>query len=629
MPLPLSGKRILITRPVDQAEEQMQLVRELGGEPLLLPLLDIQPPDNTQALSSAAAALSSHAFAIFISPNAVQFAVPTLLAQAPWPASTTAVAVGKSTAQALRTAGIHQVLCPTERFDSDGVLALPELQQVSGKHIFIFRGQDGRPTLGDTLTARGANVTYITCYKRTPPYDLAARLVSLMAANPPDAILVTSSEAARYLLTTGGETLKKRLQSVPVATSQPRIADTLHKLGAFVAVSAASDDKSLLLTLADVLKSPPSIRHITETAMSDYQSQPPATPSNQTSARLGDKLVDKLNPTLIVALVALGVIAWQWADNRKQLTQAQLEVGKKLAQTEAFLRESRVELDKLDRDRQNERVRLAVVESRLAEAQSQQNTLNTLYQDLSQHRDNLLLAEIEQLLMAASQQIQIASNPRAALVALEGAQSRLTGFDSLRFIPLRQALTKDIEALKALPDIDSEGMTLKLDNLLANVDSLPFVIDAKPQTKAVITPDAPAADTPWYKNMGGEIWSELKQLIRIRRIDKPDAPLLPAEQTYFIRENIKLRLIAARTALLQRDQNSFRTDLGAARIIMSNYFDRQAGEVANAIQTLNRLSATDIHVTLPDLAQSLTALSNLKAAQNEVAATPVAGGKVQ
>lgn len=624
MSLPLTGKRILITRPVDQATESMNLVRELGGEPILLPLLEISPVKDKGEILKAGLQLASAYAVIFVSPNAVQFALDSLPKGKDWPAATLAIAVGKSTAERLIEAGIPNVYYPLSSSDTEGVLAMPELQTIDKQFIYIFRGQDGRPDLGDQLTERGARIQYVCCYLRTPPTDLTHRLSVQLSSKSPDAIMITSSEAGRHLFAAVGENYAKQLQSILICTTHPRIAQTMKPFGARVVT--AQDDRSLLLALADVLKSPLNDRQPNETAMSENQ-EPTQNTASQTN--FGNKLIEKLNPTLIVALVALGIIALQWADNRKQLTNAQLEVGKKLAQSEAFLQQSRAQIGVLEKDRQDERVRLAVVESKLAEAQTQQSALNNLYQDLSQHRDNLVLAEIEQLLMAASQQLQIADNPRAALVALEGAQSRLLGFDSLRFNPLRQAIAKDIEALKALPDIDSEGMTLKLDNLLANVDSLPFVIDAKPQTQKSVASTPVAADSPWYKRVSGEIWGEMKQLIRIRRIDKPDAPLLPAEQTYFVRENIKLRLISARTALLQRDQNSFRTDLTAAKLMMSSYFDRQAGEVTRAIQMLNRLTATDIHVSLPDLAQSLTALSNLKAAQAEIAATPAAGDKAR
>ncbi|MCB6182774.1 uroporphyrinogen-III C-methyltransferase [Leeia sp. TBRC 13508] len=623
MSLPLTGKRILITRPVDQATESMNLVRELGGEPILLPLLEISPVKDKGEILKAGLQLASAYAVIFVSPNAVQFALDSLPKGKDWPAATLAIAVGKSTAERLIEAGIPNVYYPLSSSDTEGVLAMPELQTIDKQFIYIFRGQDGRPDLGDQLTARGARIQYVCCYLRTPPTDLTHRLSVQLSSKSPDAIVITSSEAGRHLFAAVGENYAKQLQSILICTTHPRIAQTIKPFGARVVT--AQDDRSLLLALADVLKSPLNDRQPNETAMSENQ-EPTQNTASQTN--FGNKLIEKLNPTLIVALVALGIIALQWADNRKQLTNAQLEVGKKLAQSEAFLQQSRAQISVLEKDRQDERVRLAVVESKLAEAQTQQSALNNLYQDLSQHRDNLVLAEIEQLLMAASQQLQIADNPRAALVALEGAQSRLLGFDSLRFNPLRQAVAKDIEALKALPDIDSEGMTLKLNNLLTNIDSLPFIIDVTPKAKPAAAKPL-ASDAPWYKRLSNEVWGEMKDVIRIRRLDKQDVPLLPPEQMYFVRENIKLHLLAAKVALLQRDQNSFRNDLTAARAILYSYFDRQAGEVTRSIQTIDRLNATDIHVSLPDLAQSLTALSNLKAAQAEIPATPAAGDKAQ
>lgn len=627
----LLHRRIVVTRPAHQAGPLLDALRAVGAEPILLPLLEILPPADPLPLQEAAAQLADTRFAIFVSPNAVRHALPVLRRAGTWPEGCRAIAVGPGTADALRAEGGPAALVPSARHDSEGVLALPELQDVRGARILIFRGDDGRPLLGDSLLARGAQMSYVPCYRRLLPTDTPGRLSVLFAGTPPDAFVVTSSEAARHLFDSAGAHIAQPLQSVPVIVPHPRIADTVRDAGGWAEIAAGEGEAAMLAALDTALSRPtqparpttahPPVSAVTAT-MPDTLAKPVATP-------LSERLIERLNPTLIVALVALGVITWQWVDSRKQFTALQLELGKKLAEADAFQHQSKNLIDKLEQDRQDERVRLSVVETKLGEAQSQQQQLTALYQDLSQYRDNLLLAEAEQMLMAASQQLSIANNPRAALVALEAAQARFGSLDSPRFNPLRQALAKDVDALKRLPEVDPVGLSMRLDRILANVDSLPFVIDSNRNQRALPPNTVEEPAKPWYGRLGGEIWGEVKQLIRIRRIDRPDAPLLPAEQSYFVRENLKLRLLAARTALIQRDQTGFRTDLKSARDMLATFFDRQSRDVSEALTALDQLQATDVNVTLPTLNASLSALNSLKTAQEAAQriVTPAAPAK--
>lgn len=606
---PLHHRRIVVTRPAAQASALMQSIRELGGEPLLLPLLVIEPLPDPHQLRQAAETLSTARFAIFVSPNAVEQALPLLLAHGSWPEGVQAVAIGPGTAHALQQAHITDVLCPRQQYDSQGVLALPELQTVDGQRILIFRGEDGKAELGDGLQARGAQVAYIPCYRRLLPKDTAQHLADLLSSDPPDAFIVTSSEAARHLFSSAGESLLKQLQSIPIGVTHPQIGDTVRAHGGSAVEAGSGGDLALLKALSAALDVPPPPVTTGRTVMPEPT---PASPVQPQRPGLGERLVERINPTLLVALVALGILIWQWRDNSLQLSQLRSEVGLRLAETGAFQKQSRDLIERIERARIEERSRLVTLETRMAESQSQQATLAALYQNLNQHRDSLLLAEVEQLLMAASQQLQIANDPRAALVALEGAQSRLALEDNPKFLPLRQSVGKDIATLKTLPNVDTVNLTMRLDAMLAVVDNLPFSIDSRPQQAPKLPNVKEEPDS-----LSKEIWGEIKQLIRIRRIDKPDAPLLPAEQTYFVRENMKLRLLSARTALQQHDENVFRTDLQAVRQSLQGFFDTQSMDVKQSLTQLNQMLATPLQVKLPDLTASLSALGSLKTLQEQ------------
>jgi uroporphyrinogen-III synthase len=192
---PLSGLKIVVTRPRDQAAQLAQRIAQAGGIPLLHPLLDIAPAPDQQTLHEQIARLAECELAIFISPNAVQYGIEAIRAAGALPAGVRIATVGQGSAKALRELGIPDVIAPTERFDSEGLLALPELQDVAGWQVMILRGDGGRELLGDTLKARGATVEYVTCYQRSMPQLDAGAL----QAAAPDAITVTSSEALTHL----------------------------------------------------------------------------------------------------------------------------------------------------------------------------------------------------------------------------------------------------------------------------------------------------------------------------------------------------------------------------------------------------------------------------------------------
>lgn len=231
--LPLTGRTIVVTRPRAQAEPLAEAIEAAGGTPLLFPLLEISPADDPAPLNEAAARLGDYAIAVFISPNAVDYALPTLLARGPWPATLTPAAVGQGTVRALAAQGIGGCIAPTERFDSEALLALPAMAQtqVQGWRIAIFRGDGGRELLADTLRERGATVDCITCYRRSGPSGGVAPLLEAWRTRRLDAVTVSSSEGLRYLVDALDDEGRDFLQTTPVFVPHARIADTARAAG--------------------------------------------------------------------------------------------------------------------------------------------------------------------------------------------------------------------------------------------------------------------------------------------------------------------------------------------------------------------------------------------------------------
>src|SRR5437773_5460917 len=163
---PLGGIGVIVTRPQRQAAGLARKLAAVGATPLLWPAIVILPPLDRTPLERAHTMLDSYDIAVFVSANAVEYGVPD---PSLWPHLLRAFAPGPGTAEALAAVGVTGVRIPVTTFDSEGLLALPELQHVNGKCVLIFRGQGGRELLGTTLIQRGAHVEYVSCYRRAAP----------------------------------------------------------------------------------------------------------------------------------------------------------------------------------------------------------------------------------------------------------------------------------------------------------------------------------------------------------------------------------------------------------------------------------------------------------------------------
>jgi len=321
-------------------------------------------------------------------------------------------------------------------------------------------------------------------------------------------------------------------------------------------------------------------------------------------------------PLAIAGLgIAVMLLAWGWWGARAELAELREGVAKQLRETGTEARDSRTIARETQDAVRDAQARIGALEAKLLESQSQQLALESLYQELSRSRDDWLLAEVEQTLAIAAQQLQLAGNVQAALVALQNADARLARSDRPQFLPLRRTLARDIERLKNAPSLDVTGMTVRIDQVIAAVDSLPLLVDGRTQAAsppaAAGDAKAAAAESGWQRAWHG-VWEELKGLVRVQRLDASDAALIAPENRLFLRENLKLRLLHARLALLQRDEAAFRGDIKAAQSLLNRWFDVRQKPVATAAQTLAQLGAAAVNVELPTIGDSLNAVRALK-----------------
>ncbi|WP_395008364.1 uroporphyrinogen-III C-methyltransferase [Undibacterium sp.] len=374
----------------------------------------------------------------------------------------------------------------------------------------------------------------------------------------------------------------------------------------------------------------------TSTLASPATSDAPQTTATSQVASTTDAPILSANnlPYAIIGVLAL-LLAAQWYSTQNQMTVLREELARRLQTADISNSEIKGIAKSVQETSRDMQAKVSVLEAKQSEAQGQQLALEQLYQDLSKSRDEWALAEIEQVLATASQQLQLAGNVQGALIALQNSDARLAKSEKTQFIAVRRAIAKDVEMLKALPQLDLTGLVLRLDSVIAQVDNIPLWSDEKPPVVAT-PPKAPLRVLPRvskakeekgvamtensfttqlqdrWQSFSSEMWTELKQLIRIRNVDSPDALLLSPSQAYFAKENLKLRLLNARLALLSRNEGAFRSDMISAQDLISKYFDVRSKQTQTAQALLKQIQSNNLSIEMPALNESLNSVRNFK-----------------
>ena len=317
-------------------------------------------------------------------------------------------------------------------------------------------------------------------------------------------------------------------------------------------------------------------------------------------------------PVAIVVAIAALLLAWQWYDSHQQFNSLQQELARRLAAADTENKQIRSVAEQVRESVQEAQIKLGVLETKLQESQNQQIALEALYQELSRSRDESLLADVEQTLVVANQQLQVAGNVKSALIALQAADSRLARIERPQLAGLRKVIARDIERLKLAPYVDVIGISARIENLVSAIDDFPLAMEQRPAR----TPDAKqaAADAEGgaWTRFARELWRDMRELVRIQNMENRDVAVLTPSQSYFLRENLKLRLLGARLALLAHDEKSFKADLKAAREWLARYYDTRDKTVGNALVVVRQLHDSQIGIDLPDVAASLDAVRNYR-----------------
>lgn len=365
------------------------------------------------------------------------------------------------------------------------------------------------------------------------------------------------------------------------------------------------------------------------------ENNPVATPVTPPAVEPSSFWRSQQAPYALSAVLAV-LLAMHWYASNTQIHSLRDEMARRLQQSDVSAIEVKGIAKTVQETSKDLQSKVTLLEGKQAEAQGQQLALEQLYQDLSKNRDEWALAEIEQVLATASQQLQLAGNVQGALIALQNADNRLAKSEKAQFIAVRRAIAKDIEMLKTLPQLDMTGLVLRLDSVIAQVDSIPLWSDEKPPV-TVTAPKAPLRVLPkpskgksekdndvngentftakvqdYWQSFSSEMWTEVKQLVRVRNVENPEALLLTPSQAYFARENLKLRLLNARLALLARNEGAFRSDMISAQDIITKYFDVRSKQAQTAQSLLKQVQSNNLSIEMPALTESLNSVRNFK-----------------
>ena len=318
---------------------------------------------------------------------------------------------------------------------------------------------------------------------------------------------------------------------------------------------------------------------------------------------------------LALAGLASSALLWQ------KLNHIQEQLARQSADTGAHATEARTIARQADELARETAARLTVAETRVSEVALQRSQLEELIQSLSRSRDENLVVDIESGLRLAQQQTQLTGSLEPLVAALKSASQRIERAAQPRLGPVQRAIERDLDRIARASVTDTAGLLGRMDDLVRQVDDLPTlnaVAQSSAMRRAAGAPAAaPAPALPWWQAQLHKGWElvrdEARGLVRVSRIDQPEAVLLAPDQEFFLRENLKLKLLNARLGVLARQFDSARTDVAAATAALNKYFDPASRRTQNAATMLQQMQTHLKAAELPRLDETFAALTTAAA----------------
>lgn len=313
---------------------------------------------------------------------------------------------------------------------------------------------------------------------------------------------------------------------------------------------------------------------------------------------------------LFIALVAAMLSALLW----QKLSGMQEQLARQSADSGAVAAAAHAMAKQAQEGALDTAAKLAVAEVRLSEVSLQRTQLEELMQSLSRSRDENLVVDIESAVRLAQQQAQLTGSVEPLLAALKSAEQRVTRAAQPRLTPLQRALARDVARIKATVLADTPALLVKLDELALLADDVPVGNALVPRrTPEALKRKEDESVSNWWARLGISVRDEIRSLVRVGRVETPEAALMSPEQVFFLRENLKLKILNARLGLLARQTDSARADLATASVSLSRYFDNGSRKTQTALNLLQQVQVQMKSLELPRMDDTLTALSTAAA----------------
>ena len=336
----------------------------------------------------------------------------------------------------------------------------------------------------------------------------------------------------------------------------------------------------------------------------------------------------------LLVVLSAGALGLAW-NTQQRLKLAELEIVKRQEDSGTQAAEARLLARQSESAARETAAKVALLEARVAETSLQRSQLEELIQSLSRSRDENVLSDVDAALRLALQQSAITGSAEPLLSALRQADERLARYQQPRMDRVRRAVLQDLDRVKAAGTVDVQSLAIRIDETVRAIDDLPLLaaIDrrgAKRETASRVAgeraSDAGSSAPPatgasavggpgpqWLdarlRSMLHQVWAEVRDLVRVTRVDEPEAALLAPEQAFFLRENLKLRLLNARLALLSRQFDTVQADLRDAQGSLDRYFDKGSRRVELAREQLRQVAQQARQVTVPRPDATLAALA--------------------
>ena len=619
---------LLIIRPSNRPQQDIQTCHAAGWQAQVLSPIEIEA--DRSALNKLPEQFKQADVVFWVSPTAIETAAPHLnFSDGP----RAHITVGQTSQHTLAQFSPYPVFSPEDGNDSEAVLRMPIWKNLPpNARVLIIRGHGGRDFLADKLTELGFQIDIAEIYFRRPhAIDWQNFKTEDIAA-----AYVTSSELAREFFHQIPPQFSRFFKSLLYFTHHPRIADALRIVGAkhvetVTSLSAALSSMPQRSQAVNPVEDNKDTQQVANTAAPAPERSENTRPSEQikptqpqqveASMPESNNLPQNNAPVIIkqsggkalaagatvLALLGLGASGFLFVQGQNVLKNQELEFNQKI--DKAALGES--ENASLLKDNLNRQTAIQAELDRLNNGQKSNSEqilqMQKAYQELLKGRINWLVDEAESMLNTASQQLMLSGNLQGAVSVLEHIDSRLSRFEQPELIPIKQAISNDLAALKNRPYVDISATALRIDRLETGISGLPLVLDGV--LKPGAAPVEAANSGTWWENTWEKSLNALKGLVEVRHLDSNDAMLISPDQTYFIRENLRLRLLDARIALLQHNGEVYQSDLNNVEATVKQYFDSKSPATQSWLKELAELKALDVRMISDDsLKASLSAV---------------------